>query len=65
MKMFVWRKKGLLRVLAGAAVLTMTLGLFTAALAASNNAVEDAQYGVVRVIDVVKVYKDGSFDYSA
>ena len=63
--MFVWRKKGLLRVLAGAAVLTMTLGFFTAALAASKNAVEDAQYGVVRVIDVVKVYKDGSFDYSA
>ena len=59
------RKKELVRILVGAAVLTMMLGLSAAAFAASNNAVENAQYGVVRVIDVIKVYKDGSFDYSA
>ena len=65
MRISMRRKKELVRILVGAAVLTMMLGLSAAAFAASNNAVENAQYGVVRVIDVIKVYKDGSFDYSA
>lgn len=65
MRISMQRKKELVRILVGAAVLTMMLGLSAAAFAASNNAVENAQYGVVRVIDVIKVYKDGSFDYSA
>lgn len=56
MRMF----KGLL---SGLAVFMAALCLFTAAFALSNNAVEAAQYGVVRLINVVKVYKDGSFDY--
>lgn len=60
MRISMQRKKELVRILVGAAVLTMMLGLSAAAFAASNNAVENAQYGVVRVIDVIKVYKDGS-----
>ena len=51
MRISMQRKKELVRILVGAAVLTMMLGLSAAAFAASNNAVENAQYGVVRVID--------------
>lgn len=48
MRILMRRKKELVRILVGAAVLTMMLGLSAAAFAASNNAVENAQYGVVR-----------------